>query len=102
MGKFAFHSELFEQRTRALEALADRGYTWLEHFGSVDLLHDLYGLEVCGIPKEPDSVAILALLQKLFPEWPHSAVHYHDRSRDRGWKVLIFKNRRRGKSYKRA
>jgi hypothetical protein len=100
--KFAFHPELFEHRTRVLDALAGRGFTWLQDFGSVDLLHDLYGLEVCGIPKEPDSATILETLQKLFPDWPHSDVHYHDRSRDRGWKVLIYKNRRRGKSYRTA
>jgi hypothetical protein len=102
MTQFAFHPDLFERRNRALQALADRGYTWMEHFGSVDLLHDLYGLEVCGIPKESDSTAILGLLQKLFPDWQHSDVHYHDRSRDRGWKVLIFKHGRRGRSYKRT
>ena len=90
MNKFAFSPELFEHRTRVLEALADQGYSWLEHFASVDLLHDLYGLEVCGIPKEPDSATILKLLQRLFPDWPHSDVHYHDRARDRGWKVLIY------------
>ncbi len=89
MNKFAFHPELFEHRTRVLEALAKDGYTWLQHFGSVDLMHDLYGLEVCGILKQPDSVAILKLLQELFPDWPHSDLHYHDRARDRGWKVLI-------------
>ncbi len=68
----------------------------------MDLLHDLYGLEVCGIPKEADAVTILKILQKLFPDWRHSDVHYHDHARDRGWKVLIFRNRRRGNSYKTA
>ena len=100
MSKFAFHPELFEHRTKVLEALATQGYRWLEHFGSVDLLHDLYGLEVCGIHKESDSAAIRRILQEIFPDWPHSDVHYHDRARDRGWKVLVYKNRRRGKSYK--
>src|SRR5438552_12616949 len=49
---FAFHPELFEHRTLALEALAAHDLHWFEHFGSVDLLHDLFGLEVCGISKK--------------------------------------------------
>ena len=102
MSKFAFHPDLFEHRTRVLEALAEHDLNWMVHFGSVDLLHDLYGLEICGVAKESDSAKILELLQRLFPAWPYSDVHYHERGRDRGWKVLIFKNRRRGKSFKAA
>jgi len=102
MSRFAFYPELFEHRTQALEALAENGYNWFEHFGSVDLLHDLFGLEVCGIAKESYSKEILAILKKLFPDWTFSDIHYHDRGRDRGWKTLIFKNQRRGKSFKAA
>lgn len=99
---FAFHPELFEHRTLALEALARNDYVWLEHFSSVDLIHDLFGLEVCGIVEETDADVILAILQEAFPEWPYSDIYYHDYERDRGWKVLIFKNQKRRRKFKTA
>jgi hypothetical protein len=73
---FEFHPELFEHRTLALETLEANDYHWFEHFSSVDLLHDLFGLEVCGIIKESDAKGVLAILQEIFPDWPHSDIHY--------------------------
>ena len=64
---FQFHPELFDVRNEVTEALADGGFTWLSHFGSVDLLHDVYGVEVCGIPLECDARAIERLLRKTLP-----------------------------------
>jgi hypothetical protein len=102
MDQFAFYPELFEQRTVALEALAGRGFDWFTHFTSVDLMHDLFGLEVCGIRVESDAVIMLEVLEGVFPDWPHTDLYYYDYERDRGWKVLIFKNPRRRKSFKTA
>jgi len=99
MSSFEFHPELFEQRTLALETLAHQGYHWLEHFSSVDLLHDLFGLEVCGIVEETDAEVILAILEETFPDWPYSNMHYYKYERDRGWKAAIFKNQERRKSF---
>jgi len=82
-----------------MEALAANGYEWFTDFSSVDLMHDLFGLEVCGIPEEEDAVVVLAILEEVFPEWPYSDIHYHDYDRDRGWKALIFKNPRPKKSF---
>jgi hypothetical protein len=95
---FAFHPQLFEHRTLALEELGRHGYIWLEHFSSIDLLHDLFGLEVCGIPEQRDAEVMLSILQDLFPDWPHSDLHYYNYERDRGWKIIIFKNKKRRKS----
>jgi hypothetical protein len=90
MQPFAFHPELFELRNRLLEALAENGFAWLSDFGSVDLLHDVYGMEVCGIRTEEDAQAILALLRKLFPDWRHTHRYYKDHTtREPGWKVVI-------------
>ena len=94
MSEFAFHPELFEERTVALETMAERGFHWFEHFSSVDLLHDLYGLEVCGIAEEDDAGAILVVLQERFPAWTHTDLYYHDHDRDRGWKAMIFKKQK--------
>jgi hypothetical protein len=87
---FAFHAELFELRTGVLELLADHGYVWLSDFGSIDLAHDIYGIEVCGIREESDARAIERLLRKRFSSWRHSRRYYKDAStREPGWKVLV-------------
>ncbi len=89
MAAFAFHPDLFEERTRVLEALGDAGYVWLTDFSSVDLLHDLYGLEVCGIRDEDDARPILELLGRLYPLWPFRRMYFKEHGRERGWKSLI-------------
>jgi hypothetical protein len=83
MSLFAFHPELFEHRTFALEALAAHDLHWFEHFTLVDLLHDLFGLEVCGIIEERNAELALCILQETFPEWPHSDVYYRRYGRER-------------------
>jgi hypothetical protein len=94
---FEFHPELFEQRTLALETLAQHDYIWLEHFSSIDLLHAEFGLEVCGIPEKQDAQIILSILEELFPDWSHKDLYYYKFERDRGWKAIIFKNKKRGR-----
>ena len=69
MDPFRFSPELFEYRNDVLSALLDAGYEWLSHFSSVDPLHDLYGIEVCGILEKDDAVDILQLLMRMFPAW---------------------------------
>ena len=100
---FAFHPELFEHRTLAFERLAANGYNWFEHFSSVDLLHDLFGLEVCGINHREDAQIILCVLEETFSDWPYRDVRYHRYERDRGWKAIIHKQKeRRRRSYQHA
>jgi hypothetical protein len=92
---FAFHPELFDYRRLAFERLAAHQFNWFEHFSSIDLLHDVFGLEVCGIAEESDAEIILCVLEETFPDWPHSDVRYHPYERDRGWKAIIHKRRER-------
>jgi hypothetical protein len=93
MEPFAFHPELFELRERVLEALADHGYAWLSHYGSVDLMHDVFGLEVCGVPDEDDVAPITQLLRALFPDWPYTRSYYKEEfTREPGWKVIIHRD----------
>jgi hypothetical protein len=87
---FAFHAELFELRTAVLELLADHGFVWLSDIGSIDLAHDLYGIEVCGIREESDAHTIEKLLGKKFSSWRHSRIYFKDqRTLEPGWKVII-------------
>ena len=57
---------------------------------SVDLLHDVHGLEVCGIREEADVRTIRDLLRRLFPDWRFTHHYYKDgATREPGWKVVI-------------
>lgn len=90
MEPFAFHAELFELRTEVLELLAEHGYAWLSDFGSIDLAHDVFGIEVCGIHEESNARAIEGLLRRKFSSWRYSRNYYKDAStREPGWKVII-------------
>lgn len=52
MADFQFHGELFDLRAMVMEALSENDFVWLSDFGSVDLAHDIYGIEVTGVPDE--------------------------------------------------
>jgi len=69
MDAFRFSPELFEFRNDVMAALSDAGFDWLSHYSAVDPLHDVYGIEVCGIHDREDAVAILQLLIKMYPDW---------------------------------
>lgn len=69
MDAFRFAPELFEFRNQVQAALSDAGFDWLSHYSAIDPLHDVYGVEVCGIREQEDAVAILQLLTRMFPTW---------------------------------
>lgn len=90
MKTFQFHAELFESRETVLHELDAVGVAWLSDFGSVDVLHDLYGLEVCAIREQSVALQILLVMRQLFPDWRHSRIFRDDESRlEPGWKVLV-------------
>lgn len=66
---FRFAPELFETRNKVMQELTDAGFDWLSHYSAVDPLHDVYGIEVCGIHEQQDAVEILKLLMKMLPKW---------------------------------
>lgn len=93
---FRFSTDLFEHRNEALAALADGGFAWMSDFSSVDVLHDLHGLEVTGIADEATARQILTLLRARFSGWPHGHVSQRDWSaRDRGWRARVHRDGRR-------
>src|SRR5262249_49418228 len=67
-----FHPELFECKGLATEILDAAGFSWLSEYGSIDLLHEEFGLEVCGINEEASVQPIVNVLCSAFPHW-----HYH-------------------------
>ncbi|HEY3761539.1 MAG TPA: hypothetical protein VGN23_07310 [Verrucomicrobiae bacterium] len=86
---FAFYPELFEQRSVAIELLDGEGFAWMTDYSSVDVLHDLYGLEVCGIHDESKAQAISHVMQKEFPQWHYHNFCFKDYGREPGWKFSI-------------
>lgn len=91
---FSFYPELFDQRADATEVLEDVGIEWLSDYTSIDLLHEEYGLEVCGIQQEDDLDAIADAMREAFPHWHHCRVCYKEGERDPGWKFAIHMFRR--------
>lgn len=86
---FRFAPELFETRTEVMQQLTDAGFDWLSHYSAVDPLHDVYGIEVCGIHDRDDAEAILRLLTRMFPGWQSGGVHHKDYGREPGWKAVV-------------
>jgi hypothetical protein len=93
MSSFAFYPDLFQVRTDAMEALAAAGLEWMSDFASVDVLHDLYGLEVCGVQTEDHAKQVLGLLQGRFA-WRHGHVILKGWGRDAGWKAVVHRDPR--------
>ncbi|HTI69507.1 MAG TPA: hypothetical protein VMF06_06060, partial [Candidatus Limnocylindria bacterium] len=90
---FRFEGELFDHRATALEVLDGAGYNPFTDFSSVDLLHDLYGLEICGIRDPNDAHTIKASLCRTFPGRRYFYVIYKHVGRDVGWKFVIHRDR---------
>ncbi len=95
MDPFRFSPELFEIRADVMESLEQAGYQWLSHYSSVDCLHDLYGIEVCGIHQKGDSVAIEDILRQIFPKWNVGCLCYKDYGRETGWKARVYRDKSR-------
>ncbi|MGD9636674.1 MAG: hypothetical protein AB7G28_24950 [Pirellulales bacterium] len=80
-----------------MAALNDAGFEWLSHFSSVDPVHDLYGIEVCGILEENDAITIRELPCRMFPEWRSGCLCYKDYGREPGFKARVFRDEPRGR-----
>ena len=75
--------------------LSERGFDWLSHYSSVDPMHDVYGIEVCGILDENDAHAIRKILVEMFPDWTPGCLCYKDYGREPGWKAKVQRDRDR-------
>ena len=87
-----FCPELFEHRARAIEALEANHILWMVHYGSVDLRHDDYGLEVCGIRSKEDATRVGRMLRRTFPMWKRGGMWYVDYGGEQGWRVRVHRD----------
>jgi hypothetical protein len=86
---FAFHPELFEHRGLASTLLENAGFVWLSDYNSIDVLHNEFGLEVCGICDESKAAAVAQVMTDGFPEWHYSRISHKDYGAERGWRFSI-------------
>jgi hypothetical protein len=84
-----FHPELFECKGKATEMLEEAGFIWMSHYSSVDLLHEEYGLEVCGIHEKEYLKPIGDAMVEGFPQWHYRDVCCKDYGREPGWVFKI-------------
>ena len=94
MPPFEFHPELFALRDEARGVLQSVELEWLSDYTAIDVVHDLYGLEVCGIRDEADVPRARRALMKHL-QWPFSHAYLKDYGRDPGWKLVVHRNPRR-------
>src|SRR5207248_2103890 len=91
MKEFSFHPELLEYRERAMQALQFAGFEWFSDYAAVDLLHDEFGLEVCGIRGDERATEILQVMRATFPDWKNHKRWFYDSGSNYGWTVAVSK-----------
>ena len=89
MDVFRFAPELFQYRDDVIAELRERGFDWLSHYSAVDPMHDVFGIEVCGIYHEDVAVSILQILIEMYPEWMPQGLWYKDYGREQGWIATV-------------
>jgi hypothetical protein len=88
-----FAPELLELRAKVIEQLAEDGVLWLSHYSSVDMLHDVYGVEVCGIKDKDCAKAVYASLVRQLPEFMFRKTCYKDDGRDPSFVVSLHRHK---------
>jgi hypothetical protein len=84
-----FRPELFECKGKASDFLNAAGFTWFSDYSSIDLLHEEFGLEVCGIQDDSNVEPIAGAMRDGFPHWHYSHVCLKNGERDPGWKFAL-------------
>lgn len=93
-GSFIFRPELFASRGQAADALAEGGFDMFGDYSSIDILHEEYGLEICGIREKAAVEPISAIMEKTFPHWHHGRACGKDYGIEPGWTVSLHMFRR--------
>ena len=78
MKAFRFEPALFGHRDHVLQALSRGGYQWFSDFKTIGVLHETYGIEVCGISSEAKARQMLAVLSRTFPTWRFAFVENNE------------------------
>ncbi|MDB6054085.1 MAG: hypothetical protein JWN25_1608 [Verrucomicrobiales bacterium] len=84
-----FHPEFFECKARASEILDTAGFAWFSDYSCIDILHEEFGLEICGLREESSIEPITQAMSTAFPHWHHSCIAHKEWGCEPGWKIAI-------------
>jgi murein DD-endopeptidase MepM/ murein hydrolase activator NlpD len=90
---FVFSPELLAIRDELVGNLSAAGFEICSDYSSVDVLHDVHGLEVCGIRTPDQAIQITRQLLRLFPGWTPGWLHPPETSSQQGWIATIQRDR---------
>ncbi|MDB5344716.1 MAG: mepM [Schlesneria sp.] len=86
---FAFSPELLQIANDVAGDLAEAGYEAMSDYSSIDAMHDVHGLEVCGIQGASDALEITRILLRHFPGWNAGWIHAPTSSSSGDWVAHI-------------
>ena len=49
--------------------LANAGFSWFVGYASIDLDHEAFGFDICGVPDETDALRMMRVLMGGLPCW---------------------------------
>lgn len=90
---FAFYPALLQLTHEVGEMLAEAGFDRISSYSSIDALHDVHGLEICGIQSANDTLEITRHLLRRFPGWNAGWIHAPDDSSSQGWVARVQRDR---------
>lgn len=97
--RFTFASELIGFRGELIGSLSNSGFEVGVDYSSIDILHDVYGFEVCGIQCPENAMQITRELMRLFPGWTPGWLHAPDTASQQGWIASIQRDSDRESEY---
>lgn len=86
---FAFSAELLALAQELKGGLSDAGFEVGTDYSSIDALHDVHGLEVCGIRDSATTLEVTRVLLRAFPSWNAGWIHPPEHSSQQNWLATI-------------
>jgi murein DD-endopeptidase MepM/ murein hydrolase activator NlpD len=90
---FAFFPELLNLSNGLVSELSAAGYEMTVDYYSIDAIHDVNGLEVCGIHDPQTALDIIRFLLRRFPGWNAGWLHAPDSGSTQEWVARIQRDR---------
>jgi murein DD-endopeptidase MepM/ murein hydrolase activator NlpD len=90
---FVFCPELLNLCTELVPELSAVGFETTADYSSIEAMHDVHGIEVCGIRHPETALRITRYLLRRFPGWNADWLHPPDGSSSEGWVARIQRDR---------
>jgi len=89
---FRFAAELLQCRINLIQKLTEDGFEWFTGYKSIDIDHELYGLEVRGIDHLQAAKAILQVMSDLHPDWKYWSICRKEYGADTGLMISLHRD----------